>query len=95
MTILPKKKAEEESDSDDASGGCPHNSSPHGAAGHDPLNSPNSPEEVVGFHNADGFYHRCMDILESVCVYACDVLWGSELEALLRYSRKNLLVTRM
>lgn len=65
MTILPKKKAEEESDSDeDASAGCPH-TSPHGAAGHVPLSSPNSPEEVVGFHNADGFYHRW------VCVCVC------------------------
>ena len=58
MTILPKKKAEQESDSDgDHSTGSPHNASPHGAAGHPPLSSPNSPEEV-GYHSPDGFYHR-------------------------------------
>ena len=63
MTILPKKKAEEESDSDeDAPAGCPRNSSPHGGAGLAPLSSPTSPEEVVGFHNADGFYHRCVSL---------------------------------
>lgn len=60
MTILPKKKAEEESadDSDgDQSADGPDESSPHGAAGHAPLSSPNSPEEV-GYHSPDGFYHR-------------------------------------
>ena len=57
MTILPKK-AEEESDSDgDNSAGSPHESSPHGAAGHAPLGSPNTPEEG-GYHSPDGFYHR-------------------------------------
>lgn len=60
MTILPKKKVEEESDSDgDNSTGGPDESSPHGAAGHDPLASPNTPEEV-GYHSPDGFYHRCV-----------------------------------
>lgn len=59
MTILPKKKAEEEeSDSDgDNSADEPATSSPHGAAGHTPLSSPNSPEEV-GYRSPDGFYHR-------------------------------------
>ena len=59
MTILPKKKAEEESDSDgdnSASGGDDE-ASPRGVVGHVPLSSPNSPEEV-GYHNSDGFYHR-------------------------------------
>jgi len=64
MTILPKKKAEEESDSDeDASAGCSHESSPHAAAGHAALSTPNSPEEVVAFQGPDGFYHRY------VCMY--------------------------
>lgn len=60
MTILPKKKAEQqESDSDDSnSAGGPDESSPHGAAGHAPLSSPNSPEEVGYHHSPDGFYHR-------------------------------------
>ena len=58
MTILPKKKAEEESDSDgDHSAGGPDAPSPHGAAGHATLSAPNSPEEV-GYHSPDGFYHR-------------------------------------
>ena len=65
MTILPKKKAEEEeeeeeesdSDGDDNSAGDPDESSPHGAAGHDPLNSPTTQEEV-GYHSPEGFYHR-------------------------------------
>lgn len=61
MTILPKKKAEEESDSDeDVSAGRSHDSSPRVAAGHAPLSTPNSPEEGAAFHNADGFYHRCV-----------------------------------
>lgn len=59
MTILPKKKVEEESDSDgdDNSAGGPDESSPHGAAGHAPLNSPTTQEEG-GYHSPEGFYHR-------------------------------------
>lgn len=55
MTILPKKKAEEESDSDgdNSASGADDEASPHGGvAGHVPLSSPNSPEDT------DGFYHR-------------------------------------
>lgn len=70
MTILPKKKVEEESDSDgdnsadDEGPHHHHDSSPHGASGHSPLGSPNAPEEV-GYHSPDGFYNRRYDLSSS------------------------------